>query len=157
MSTKPALVRVTRIASAVRSELAWRPRWPAVVDFATATLEALERHALDDAERACDEAEGEDGCYLCAARFAAGQRSRCDECRSAEEARRECPACDGEGCDADELDARVDEATAATRDELDTPIADLLLAPELVPWPAGSALPWELGWTPGGTAHAEAA
>lgn len=68
-----------------------------------------------------------------------------------------CPCRDGEALDADELDARADEATAATRDELDTPAVDLILAPELVPWPAGSALPWELGWTPEGVAHAEAA
>lgn len=65
--------------------------------------------------------------------------------------------CPCETVDRDELDRVADEATEATRDELDTPIADLLLAPELVEWPEGSALPWELGWTPAGTAHAEAA
>ena len=67
-----------------------------------------------------------------------------------------CPCRDGE-VDRDELDRVADEANEATRDELDTPVADLLLAPSLVEWPEGSALPWELGWTPAGCSHAEAA
>ncbi len=67
-----------------------------------------------------------------------------------------CPCRDGE-LDRDELDRVADETGEATRDELDTPIADLLLAPDLVPWPEGAALPWESGWTPAGVAHAEAA
>ena len=66
-----------------------------------------------------------------------------------------CPC--GETVDRDELDRVADEATEATRDELDTSAAELILAPELVPWPEGSALPWELGWTPAGHSHAEAA
>lgn len=88
----PALTeraRWARVAGSLRAALASldsdptpypRQRTAAV----EAVLEALEGHALHDAERACAELDLDprDRCFACAARFAAGQHNRCDDCAS---------------------------------------------------------------------------
>lgn len=82
----PALTerdRWARVAGTLRAALAYDRLAAEAVE---AVLEALEGHALHDAERACAElSDPNRGCYDCAARFAAGQHTRCDDCASVAE------------------------------------------------------------------------
>jgi hypothetical protein len=83
--------RWARVAGTLRAALASLDRDPTPyprqrTTAVEAVLEALEGHALHDAERACAElSDPNRGCYDCAARFAAGQHTRCDDCASVAE------------------------------------------------------------------------